>query len=249
MILVAAAGQKPSSGYAMTITSAVEAKGEVTVSVDAMSPGSKCVGLTVMTSPVDLARVTRRDGPVRFNVARRTRDCCTSSTSAPLGSRHATPTLRCARRQSHRGPARRRLLAALSGPSRGQHTDYRIAINVKIADGAVRRRVHRRRTYEHPILDHEPVSARLPGAREQAGNRRLDFIRGNLFDRTEMKPLPANAPGFDNDLNEKIDRIMQRAISDEHALVYAFGQRWGRRTETRTSTSASCPGTASTTST
>lgn len=75
MILVAAAGQKPSSGYAMTITSAVEANGEVTVSVDAMSPGSKCVGLTVMTSPVDLARVTRRDGPVRFNVARRTRDC------------------------------------------------------------------------------------------------------------------------------------------------------------------------------
>jgi len=75
MILVAAAGQKPSSGYTMAITSAVEANGEVTVSVDAMSPGSKCVGLTVMTSPVDLARVTRRDGPVRFNVARRTRDC------------------------------------------------------------------------------------------------------------------------------------------------------------------------------
>jgi len=42
-----------------------------------------------------------------------------------------------------------------------------------------------------------------------------------------MRPLPANLPGFDNDLNDKIDRIMQRAVSDEHAVVCAFGQRWG----------------------
>jgi hypothetical protein len=75
MIVVAAAGQKPSSGYAMTVSSAVEANGEVTVSIDAVSPGAKCIGLTVITSPLDLARVTRRDSPVRFNVTRRTRDC------------------------------------------------------------------------------------------------------------------------------------------------------------------------------
>jgi uncharacterized protein YukJ len=55
----------------------------------------------------------------------------------------------------------------------------------------------------------------------------LDFIRGNLFDRDLMKPLPFNVPGADNDLNEKIDAVMQRALGDEQALVYAFGQRWG----------------------
>ncbi|MGH9361161.1 MAG: DUF2278 family protein, partial [Thermoanaerobaculia bacterium] len=55
----------------------------------------------------------------------------------------------------------------------------------------------------------------------------LDYIRGNLFDRAQMRPLPFNVPGFDNDLNEKIDRVMQRAVSDEAAVVYAFGQRWG----------------------
>jgi uncharacterized protein YukJ len=55
----------------------------------------------------------------------------------------------------------------------------------------------------------------------------LDFIRGNLFDAKQMRPLPPNVPGPDNDLNEKIDAYVQRAIGDEHASVYAFGERWG----------------------
>ena len=42
-----------------------------------------------------------------------------------------------------------------------------------------------------------------------------------------MRPLPFSLPGFDNDLNEKLDRVMQRAVADENALVYAFGERWG----------------------
>ena len=42
-----------------------------------------------------------------------------------------------------------------------------------------------------------------------------------------MRPLPFSVPGFDNDLNEKLDRVMQRAVGDENALVYAFGERWG----------------------
>jgi uncharacterized protein YukJ len=59
------------------------------------------------------------------------------------------------------------------------------------------------------------------------GTTALDYIRGNLFDRTKMRILPFNVPGIDNDLNEKIDGVMQRAVADEEALVYAFGERWG----------------------
>lgn len=55
----------------------------------------------------------------------------------------------------------------------------------------------------------------------------LDYIRGNLFQRSLMRPLPFNVPGADNDLNEKIDHVMQRALGDEEAMVYAFGERWG----------------------
>jgi hypothetical protein len=42
-----------------------------------------------------------------------------------------------------------------------------------------------------------------------------------------MRALPFNVPGPDNDLNEMLDRVVTRAISEEDAFLYAFGQRWG----------------------
>lgn len=59
------------------------------------------------------------------------------------------------------------------------------------------------------------------------GGIALDFIRGNLFRREQMRKLPHSVPGPDNDLNEKLDAYIQRAIDDEDAVVYAFGERWG----------------------
>ena len=129
-------------------------------------------------------------------------------------------------------------------------TDYRIAVNVKsqLAPSEVEYIVVEH--FEHPISAAvEPLPLGFTRARAEARSGALDFIRGNLFDRTQMRPLPTNVPGFDNDLNEKIDRVMQRAVGDEAALVYAFGERWGPSRRRRTSTSASCRATASTTST
>jgi uncharacterized protein YukJ len=107
-------------------------------------------------------------------------------------------------------------------------TDYRIAINVKsqLAPSEVEYAILER--FQHPITARAvawPLGFTSLASKPDTGA--LDFIRGNLFNRSLMRPLPANLPGFDNDLNEKIDRIMQRAISDEAAVVYAFGQRWG----------------------
>jgi uncharacterized protein YukJ len=64
----------------------------------------------------------------------------------------------------------------------------------------------------------------LPGA---AGGFALDYIRGNLFDASAMKPLPLSASGPDNDLNEKLERQVQQALAEEDAVVYAFGEPWG----------------------
>ena len=55
----------------------------------------------------------------------------------------------------------------------------------------------------------------------------LDFIRGNLFDRAAMRPLPPDVSGPDNDLSDFLDHYVKRAIADPGALVYAFGERWG----------------------
>jgi uncharacterized protein YukJ len=107
-------------------------------------------------------------------------------------------------------------------------TDYRIAINVKsqLAPSEVEYVILER--FEHPITalaDRFPLG--FTALQNKPSSGALDFIRGNLFNRSLVRPLPANLPGFDNDLNDKIDRIMQRAVSDEQAVVCAFGQRWG----------------------
>jgi hypothetical protein len=55
----------------------------------------------------------------------------------------------------------------------------------------------------------------------------LDFIRGNLVQRSDMRLLPPNLPGPDNDLSDKLAHYVDRATRDDAATLYAFGQRWG----------------------
>ncbi len=107
-------------------------------------------------------------------------------------------------------------------------TDYRIAINVKSKLSPSDLGYLVDDWFSHPVTEflksldagfHELASAPNTGA--------IDFIRGNLFDPLKMKPLPFSVPGPDNDLNEKIDAYVSRAIEDELATVYAFGERWG----------------------
>lgn len=55
----------------------------------------------------------------------------------------------------------------------------------------------------------------------------LDYVRGSLVRRDQMRPLPVDVPGADNDLNEKIGALVARAKADGAVRLYAFGGRWG----------------------
>jgi len=108
------------------------------------------------------------------------------------------------------------------------HFDYRIAVNVKSKLNPSELEYLVVEDFAHPVLEQLPgLELGFTETERAPGSLSLDYIRANLFNRDRMKPLPHNVPGPDNDLNEKIDAVMQRAISDEHALVYAFGERWG----------------------
>lgn len=106
--------------------------------------------------------------------------------------------------------------------------DYRIAINVSGNDGSQTLHYLVDEDFHHPMLAHllrlRLGFTRLPST---PGSLALDYIRQNLFDPMRMKPLSFDVPGPDNDLNEKIDRLIQRAMAEEEALIYAFGERWG----------------------
>jgi uncharacterized protein YukJ len=85
--------------------------------------------------------------------------------------------------------------------------------------------------FAHPIVDAlgAPAFAAMGLHRlaSQPGGAALDYIRANLFDPRSMHPLPFSVPGPDNDLNEKLDHYVQRAMADEAALLFAFGETWG----------------------
>lgn len=107
-------------------------------------------------------------------------------------------------------------------------TEYRIAVNVQSAVAPSEVEYLVVDDFQHPILDViEPLERGFTPLQKRPGSGALDYIRGNLFDRSRMKPLAHDIPGPDNDLYEKVDAAMQRALADEEALVYAFGQRWG----------------------
>lgn len=107
-------------------------------------------------------------------------------------------------------------------------TDYRIAINVKSKLAPSELLFCLDEHFSHPLLA-ELVRQPFGFTRlaSNPGGVALDYIRGNLFDRSAMRPIACSIPGPDNDLNDKIDAWIRRAIGDEQAEVYAFGARWG----------------------
>lgn len=105
---------------------------------------------------------------------------------------------------------------------------HRIAINVKSSEPPSELLYYVDEDFSHPIVE-ELIALPFgfltlePGP----GGMALDFIRGNLFDPSRMRPLPHDLPGPENDLNELIHKYIARAIGMETSAVYAFGQRWG----------------------
>ncbi|WP_414572694.1 DUF2278 family protein [Nostoc sp. CCY 9925] len=109
---------------------------------------------------------------------------------------------------------------------------FRIAINVRSSRGPVQNRlieyliIH---DIKHPIVDR---ARELPdgwnnlkdGVKDDAA---IDYIRSNIFRATDMKPIAHLTPGPNNDLFEHVEDLLQRAIEEDSAVVYAFGERWG----------------------
>lgn len=105
---------------------------------------------------------------------------------------------------------------------------FRIAVNVKSQEEPSTVLYYADEDFNHPILkDLVNLPVGFNKLKSRPGGMALDFIRGNLFDVTEMKLLPYNIPGPDNDLNEFLQKYVDKAIAMENSEIYAFGQRWG----------------------
>jgi uncharacterized protein YukJ len=105
---------------------------------------------------------------------------------------------------------------------------HRIAINVKSKLSPSELLYFIDDNFTHPIIKNlVNLDNSFHHIERKPGGLALDFIRGNLFDTSKMKPLPHNVPGPDNDLNELIELYVDRAINSSDAVIYAFGEKWG----------------------
>ncbi len=115
---------------------------------------------------------------------------------------------------------------------RDDQQDYRLAINVKSVQAPFDLLYFVDDNFKHPITEGlDKLGFGFHQLPNKPGDLALDYIRGNLFEVTKMKPLPFNVPGPDNDLNEIIDLFIQRAINSKDAVLYAFGETWGPQTK------------------
>jgi uncharacterized protein YukJ len=107
-------------------------------------------------------------------------------------------------------------------------SSYRIAVNVKSSVTPPDLLFLIDEAFTHPVTASLTDLAQGFNALEsRPGGAALDFIRANLFDRTQMRILPPNVAGPDNDLSDRVEHFVSRAIQDAGAEVFAFGQRWG----------------------
>ncbi len=111
---------------------------------------------------------------------------------------------------------------------------FRIAVNVKSQSFPSELLFYEILDFRHPVT--AELQTLAPGFHRlnpQPGGPGLDYVRLNLFERTDMRPVPPVSEGPNNDLNEFLARHIELAMGNEEAMVYAFGERWGPEPDKR----------------
>jgi uncharacterized protein YukJ len=104
---------------------------------------------------------------------------------------------------------------------------YRVAVNVLSSDHASLLYLADE-DFQHPIVERiGRLNAGFTPVQRRPDGLALDFVRGALFDRHALRPVPASVAGPDNDLNEHLAKYVQMAIRDGAADIVAFGEPWG----------------------
>jgi uncharacterized protein YukJ len=59
----------------------------------------------------------------------------------------------------------------------------------------------------------------------------MDYVRNGWFKPKLMKEVPPDSPGVDNDLKDKVEDAVVKAVGQVGSLIYAFGEKWGPETD------------------
>jgi uncharacterized protein YukJ len=107
---------------------------------------------------------------------------------------------------------------------------HRIAVNVKsAAKNAPSILLFQSKTSVPEALKRElrGLGAGFRNVASKPGGLAQDYVRGGIVTTSAMKPVPPDAPGVDNDLKDKLEDAIVKAIGEDEATIYAFGEKWG----------------------
>jgi uncharacterized protein YukJ len=111
---------------------------------------------------------------------------------------------------------------------RAAGVDYRAAVNVRSQQSPPDLLYLGINPFIHPVTDRlRGLSDGFTELESRTGGAALDYIRGNLFQRDQMRPVPTTAPGPENDLGDFLDHFVRRALGDSDTRAYVFGEAWG----------------------
>lgn len=124
-------------------------------------------------------------------------------------------------------------------------THYRAAVNVLSQEKPAELLYLVDEDFRHPVtgrLDGLPSGWNTLQPGPGGTGPHLDFVRGSLFDPAAMRTLPPDASGPDNDLADLFDHCVRRAVDDQAARMYVFGERFGPEPATKDKVFGFLPG-------
>lgn len=108
---------------------------------------------------------------------------------------------------------------------------FRVAVNTRSGSSHGRRAellYFADNNFRHPLTDRlAEVDDGAQAVARRPGGLALDYQRGGMFDRRDMRRIPNSRPGPRNDLMDELDDRVTRALEHPTTRLHAFGTRWG----------------------
>ena len=109
-------------------------------------------------------------------------------------------------------------------------TVHRIACNVKSSAPKAPSTLlfQRRITLPAPIISKlVELKSGFTNLPQKPGGLSMDYVRSGLVSPKSMEKVPPDEPGADNDLKDRLEDAVVKAVDQTGSIVYAFGAKWG----------------------
>lgn len=110
-------------------------------------------------------------------------------------------------------------------------TEFRVAVNTRSGTSESR---HADLLYFADNQFRNEITQRLADVGDscqlvpnEPGGLALDYQRGGMFDRRDMRRIPSSRPGPSNDLIEELTLRVEQAMTNPAVRIHAYGTRWG----------------------